>query len=161
MNRLKSLFSSIKRTKMPDKPPLAPDSHYWSGLAVPSKLLELRSVCGGHTQKSFAELYATCFENAHSELLAIMQMTAPAAEDKLPAVLEEVIRAVKARQGYLLPAERPGSNYRAFEQVYTYALVTAILTEALLAGSDDTAALRPADTAQIRAKHPQRPHRSS
>lgn len=97
-------------------------------------LKDMRQICGGHTQENFDRYYTRLFLKA----LDALQDTPASCQAGSVVFLEKVIIAAKLRRGVLLPAERPDSDYRLYDRVYTYALVSAMVVEHVAAQSDDS-----------------------
>ena len=79
---------------------------------------------GTHTRASFQQHIVPMY----TTLLDVLKQHMPAsdAETELLTLLEDTTAACHFRWTVRLPMKRPGSDYRKYEIIYTYALVTAM-----------------------------------
>lgn len=79
------------------------------------------------SKEDFTELYVPLFHHVSEVLLT----TSLDARSEVLDILENIETAAAIRRNWLLPGDRPGTNYRRYTEIYTYALVTAMAAEAL------------------------------
>lgn len=79
------------------------------------------------SKEDFGELYVPLFHRI-SEVLLTTTLDAHA---EVLEILEDVETGAAIRRNWLLPGGRPGTNYRRYTEIYTYALVSAMAVEAL------------------------------
>ncbi|MFT6957682.1 MAG: hypothetical protein ACJAYC_002696 [Halieaceae bacterium] len=84
---------------------------------------------GTHSKKAFQQQIVPIYTALHEELEA--HQSAEAAEAGILALLEQTAAACHYRWSVRLPMKRPGSDYRKYEIIYTYALLTAMAVQCL------------------------------
>lgn len=84
---------------------------------------------GTHSKDAFEQQIVPIYTALLDQLKA--QLPDEAAEARLLALLQETAAACNYRWSVRLPMKRPGSDYRKYEIIYTYALLTAMAVQCL------------------------------
>jgi len=91
---------------------------------------------GTHSKAAFQQQIVPIYTALYDELKT--HLSAEAAEARILALLEQTAAACHYRWSVRLPMKRPGSDYRKYEIIYTYALLTTMAVGCLreVAGPD-------------------------
>jgi hypothetical protein len=125
-----------------------------AGRSKASRALELNQAISGlweaeatHDRRAFEENIVPVYVALLSALKKVQQDTE--AEATVIALLNNTTAACHYRWSLRLPLKRPGSDYRKYEIVYTYALITAMAVDCLLAHDGDDQTLPASAAARI------------
>jgi hypothetical protein len=99
--------------------------------ALDAQLSALNIVSGGHEKHRFLALYGGLYEQVLESLKAVEASLPQHRELELADLMHEARVACGLRRIYLLPRGRKNINYRQYETVYNYALVSAMAVERL------------------------------
>lgn len=94
-----------------------------------NEISALANIAQGHDRREFESLYKGLFVNVLGAVSTLVGSRGPDSEAITADILKTARVAAAFRRGRLLPAGRPNANYRHYERVYTYALVSAVATE--------------------------------
>ncbi|MFK8050315.1 MAG: hypothetical protein AB8B81_17960 [Halioglobus sp.] len=83
-----------------------------------------------HTKEAFENEIVPIYENVYTQL--IKHLPQDEAEDTLLNLINNTMKACHYRWTVRLPMKRPGTDYRRYEILYTYALVTAMAVESVI-----------------------------
>jgi len=123
--------------KRPGEGALLPEASSKAGRAVElnAAISELWQAEATHDKAQFESDIVPIF----TRLLVELKRTLPdqEAEDQVLALLHRTTAACHYRWSVRLPLKRPGSDYRKYEIIYTYALVSAMAVDSLKLNSND------------------------
>lgn len=91
---------------------------------------------GTHSKKAFQQQIVPIYTALYDELKT--HQSTDEAEACILALLEQTAAACDYRWSVRLPMKRPGSDYRKYEIIYTYALITAMAVRRLQAVAGTT-----------------------
>lgn len=90
---------------------------------VANRLETLQAVLGSYDWETFQKRVVPIYERLGER---------GCAESEMAQLLDNTIAAAKRRRSRRLPMGRPGTDYRRYKEPYSYALVVAMATDALL-----------------------------